>query len=74
MRPPQILKEKHIKCLVFADGIIKPVIFFNRPDLIPVLQQLEDTPFALAAHVMKNEWNGNVTIELQGIDIALTES
>lgn len=74
VRPPQILKDKHIKCMVFADGIIKPVIFFNRPDLIPVLQELEDTPFSLAAHVMKNEWNGNTTIELQGIDIALNHS
>ncbi len=74
VRQPQILKEKHVKCMVFADGIIKPVIFFNRPDLIPILQQLEDKPFSLAAHVMKNEWNGSIKIELQGIDIALSES
>ncbi len=71
VKPPQVLKEKHIKCLVFADGIIKPVIFFNRPDLLPILQQLEDKPFSLAAHVMKNEWGGSVKIELQGIDIAI---
>ena len=71
---PQVLKEKHIKCMVFADGIIKPVIFFNRPDLLPILQHLEDKPFSLAAHVMKNEWGGSVKIELQGIDIALQQN
>jgi len=71
IRPPQVLKEKHVKCMVFAEGIIKPVIFFNRPDLIPVLHQLEDRPFSLAAHVMKNEWGGAVKIELQGLDVAV---
>lgn len=71
IKPPQVLKDKHLKCMVFADGVIKPVIFFNRPDLIPVFHQIEDRPFTLAAHVMKNEWQGVVKIELQGIDIAL---
>lgn len=71
LKPPQVLKEKHIKCMIFDQGIIKPVVFFNRPDLLAVLDNLGDSPFHLAAHVMKNEWNGTVKIELQGIDIAL---
>jgi single-stranded-DNA-specific exonuclease len=71
LKPPQVLKEKHVKCMVFSEGIIKPVIFFNRPDLIPVLQKIEDKPFHLAAHVTKNEWNGSVRFELQGVDLAL---
>jgi len=57
--------------MIFSQGIIKPVIFFNRPDLYDVLQQQEDKPFHLAAHVIKNEWGGTVRTELQGIDIAL---
>jgi single-stranded-DNA-specific exonuclease len=74
VKPPQVLKDKHVKCMVFADGIIKPVIFFNRPDLIPLLHNIQDRPFTLAAHVMKNEWGGAVKIELQGIDIAIDEA
>lgn len=27
---PKLLKDKHLKCTVFADGIIKPLMFFNR--------------------------------------------
>jgi single-stranded-DNA-specific exonuclease len=70
IRQPQLLKERHVKCMVFAQGIIKPVIFFNRPDLIEPLSQHLDKPFRLAAHILKNEWGGTKRIELQGIDIA----
>jgi len=71
LKSPQIFKEKHVKCTIFADGIIKPVIFFNRPDILPILESLGDQPFDLAAHVFKNEWEGKVKIELQGIDISV---
>jgi single-stranded-DNA-specific exonuclease len=70
IRQPQLLKERHVKCMVFAQGIIKPVIFFNRPDLIEPLSQCLDKPFQLAAHILKNEWGGVTRIELQGVDIA----
>jgi single-stranded-DNA-specific exonuclease len=68
---PTLLKDKHVKCNIFSDGIIKPVIFFNRPELYPVLKSLGDKPFNLAAHVIKNEWEGTLRIELQGIDISI---
>jgi single-stranded-DNA-specific exonuclease len=71
IKQPQVLKEKHVKCMVFSQGIIKPVIFFNRPELVTVLQQQQDKPFALAAHATKNEWGGMERSELQGIDIAI---
>jgi single-stranded-DNA-specific exonuclease len=71
LKQPQLLKDKHVKCTVFSDGIIKPVIFFNRPDLYSFLCNCGDQPFSIAGHVMKNEWNERINIELQGLDIAL---
>jgi len=68
----QILKEKHIKCTIFADGIIKPVIFFNRPDLYYFFSNYYDKYFDLVAYVSKNEWNDKINIELQGVDITLS--
>lgn len=68
---PQMLKDKHVKCSVFADGVIKPVIFFNRPELFELLTTMGDRPFHLAGQVLKNEWEGITRIELQGLDIAV---
>ncbi len=70
VQKPQLLKDAHVKCNVFADGVIKPVMFFNRPDLFPVLSAQEDKPCAIAVHMMENRWNGRVNIELQGIDLS----
>lgn len=67
---PTLLKQQHVKCTIFADGIVKPVIFFNRPELFDMLLAQNDTPFDLATYVVENHWNGQITIELQGIDIA----
>ena len=67
---PQILKEKHVKCFIFSDGIIKPVIFFNRPELYSFFNTLEDKCFNLAAYVSKNEWQDKINIELQGVDVS----
>ena len=71
LKAPQLLKDKHLKCTIFAGGVIKPVIFFNRPDLYRILKEHEDRPFSLACHIMKNEWEGVVKTELQGLDILL---
>ena len=57
--------------MVFADGVIKPLVFFNRPELYKILSDMEDKPFSLAAHVTTNEWQDRTSIELQGVDIAL---
>ncbi len=71
-QPPKLLKDAHVKCVVFADGVLKPVIFFNRPDLYRTLSSLGERSFTLAGHVTKNEWQGRTSIELQGSDISLS--
>jgi single-stranded-DNA-specific exonuclease len=68
---PQVLKDVHVKCKIFSEGIIKPVMFFNRPELIPLLQARQNEQFDLAVYATENHWNGKVSIELQGVDIAL---
>src|SRR3990167_706623 len=67
---PKLLKDQHVKCRVFSDGIIKPVIFFNRPELFEQLRKQGEKSFSLAAQVTENYWNGMINIELRGIDIA----
>ncbi len=71
VQKPQLLKDVHVKCSVFADGVIKPVIFFNRPDIYNLLLEHEHDSFSLAAHVQENHWNGRSNIELTGIDVAI---
>lgn len=71
VQPPQVLKEEHIKCMVSAEGVVKPLIFFNRPDLIDVLMSRGAEPFDCAVTPIENHWQGRVNIELRGIDIAL---
>lgn len=68
---PVLLKEVHVKCKVFADGIIKPVIFFNQPDVYNLLLENKDKSFRLAVQATENYWEGKSTVELQGLDIAL---
>ncbi len=70
VQQPKLLKELHVKCSIFADGVIKPVIFFNRPDLFERLATLDNEPFRIAAQVSENHWNGRTNIELIGTDIA----
>ncbi|MGA9530895.1 MAG: single-stranded-DNA-specific exonuclease RecJ [Candidatus Babeliales bacterium] len=67
---PVLLKEHHVKCMIFSEGVIKPVIFFNRPELYDWLCQRREQSFSLVGKVTENSWRGNVSIELQGIDVA----
>jgi single-stranded-DNA-specific exonuclease len=71
VEPPVLLKEAHTKCLVFADGIIKPVIFFNRPDLHEVLLRVEHNTFDVAVQAVENVWNEAIRIEFHGVDVAV---
>ncbi|MBT4855821.1 single-stranded-DNA-specific exonuclease RecJ [bacterium] len=70
---PRLLKDLHVKFRVFADGVIKPVMFFNRPELFEQLRHQGEKAFDLAAQVTENYWNGTSTIELIGIDIAFKD-
>jgi single-stranded-DNA-specific exonuclease len=71
LKEPQLLKDAHVKTTLFSEGIIKPVIFFNRPDLFSILQNIGDQSFVVAGHATTNQWNDKTTIELQGVDIIL---
>lgn len=70
VQKPKMLKDAHVKCSVFADGVIKPIIFFNRPDLYERLMALDTDTFSVATQVSENVWNGRTSIELVGVDIA----
>ena len=71
VQKPTLLKNEHVKLSIFADGVIKPVIFFSRPELYKLFLDLESEPFDLAANIVQNYWNGKVSIELIGLDIAI---
>ncbi len=66
---PQLLKDEHVKCMIVDRGIVKPVIFFNRPELYEWLLRYKNEIFDLAAYVQENTFRGRITIDLQGVDI-----
>lgn len=68
VQAPQLMKELHVKCFVFAEGIIKPVVFFNRPELYEKFLACEQNSFSIAAQISENHWNGKTSIELVGLD------
>jgi single-stranded-DNA-specific exonuclease len=70
LQKPTLLKDLHVKCAVFSEGVIKPVIFFNRPELFELLVNHGDEPFDLAVRASQNHWNGRVSIEMIGVDVA----
>lgn len=70
IQKPILLKNTHVKCSVFADGVIKPLMFFNRPEMCQKLLECGQDPFMLAATVSENHWNGKINIELTGIDVS----
>lgn len=71
LEPPKLLKELHTKCIVFSEGTIKPVIFFNRPDIYKILSDAQDQSFSLAVQASENHFNGRVSVELQGLDVCV---
>ena len=73
IQKPQLLKDVHVKCFIFADGVIKPAIFFNRPELFSFFNEHYDQSFILAARVSENYWQDRVNIELIGVDVALQD-
>lgn len=70
LEQPLLLKELHVKCRIQAQGAIKSVIFFNRPELHAWLIAQRDHPLDFAVQVTENYWQGNKTIELRGVDVA----
>jgi single-stranded-DNA-specific exonuclease len=72
VQEPRLLKEKHVRCMVFSEGILKSLLFFNRPELYQPLCRQGDKPFTVAVHITSNEWQGKTSIELQGVDISFS--
>lgn len=70
LQKPTLLKDLHVKCEIFSQGVTKPVIFFNRPELFAQLQSQQENSFDLAVKVSENHWNGRVSVELMGVDVA----
>lgn len=70
---PQILKDVHVKCMIFDQGVIKPTIFFNRPDIIVSLQKQASASLNILAHISENTWQGRSSVELMGVDLAFKE-
>ncbi|MBY0110146.1 MAG: single-stranded-DNA-specific exonuclease RecJ [Candidatus Babeliaceae bacterium] len=70
LEPPQLLKEQHVKARLFSDGVIKPIIFFNRPDLFEWFIEHQRDIFSVACYVTQNNWNDKISVELQGVDIS----
>ncbi len=68
--PPTLLKDAHVKCMIFDQGVIKPLIFFNRPEIYEKLLINQDKAFDVAVQITENHWNGRISIELIGVDIA----
>lgn len=71
IQTPQLLKDLHVKCMMFKDGIIKPVMFFNRPELFDFLIDARQKSFSIVARVSQNFWQSRMNIELIGIDIVV---
>lgn len=71
MGTPTLLKDEHVKCMVFAEGVMKPIIFFGRPELYDKILKQGNEPFDIAVQVTENHWRGQVNIEFQGLDIAI---
>lgn len=72
VQKPQLLKGAHVKCFMFAEGVIKPVMFFNRPELFEFFNEQYESSFTLAARVSENHWQDRVNIELIGVDVAMS--
>ena len=71
IKPPRLMKDKHIKVTAFSQGVVKPIVFFNRPELYEVFQNLGDTSFSIVGTITQNEWNDSVSTEIIGIDLRI---
>lgn len=70
VQKPTLMKDLHVKCSVFADGVIKPLVFFNRPELFEKFLECGENPFHVAVEVSENYWAGRVSVELIGVDVS----
>lgn len=69
---PVIYKDAHVRCTLFAEGVVKPIIFFNRPDLFKVISEAGERNIDCAVQLLESEWEGKTRVELQGLDVAIS--
>jgi len=72
LKAPKLMKEKHLKITAFAQGVIKPIVFFNRPELYDVFKNLGDKTFSIVGTITQNEWNDTKSTEIIGIDAKIS--
>ncbi len=70
---PILLKDQHVKFSVLAQDAVSSVIFFNRPEINTILKQCPNGIWNLLVRVQENHWQGSVSLQLLGIDIAHSE-
>ncbi len=68
VKPPRLMKDKHIKITAFSQGIVKPISFFNRPELYDIFTNLGEKTFSVVGTITQNEWNDTISTEIIGID------
>jgi len=69
VKRPELLKDAHLKCLIFSQGVVKPVMFFNQPELFELFIKNQENPFDLVASIHGNEWGGRTSIDFIGLDV-----
>ncbi len=58
------LKDKHVTFVIEQNGVHYKAIGFNMPEAYEILSQNQDKKLNLAVELMRNEWQGNVNLEL----------
>ena len=68
----KILKDQHVKFIIKNDNIILNGIGFNMADKFPML--ISGKPLDMVYTIDKNEWNGNINIQLKIIDLRFSDA
>lgn len=68
----KIVKEQHIRFSVKQDDTVISGIGFGMAHLFPLLEKKE--PVDIVFKIGENEWNGNVNLQIQVIDLRLSGS
>ncbi len=68
----KIVKEQHIRFSVKQDDTVISGIGFGMAHLFPLLEKKE--PVDIVFRIGENEWNGNVNLQIQVIDLRLSKA
>lgn len=73
VQEPIVLKNLHVKIHIMAEGIVKSVIFFNRPELYSFFIMHYHHMYDILVRVQEHVWQGVVSVQLIGIDVTLSK-